>query len=148
MQELEKMDVIRERLGVSYKEAKDSLDKANGDLVQALISLEDRDNNWEERLMAGKSRIAAQVKEILHKGNVTRIRVKKNGETVLEFPAAVGAIGLLGVMASSHLAILAGLGGVAGMMNQYTLEVEKEGGQVTEHQIKTDVKVDKNDKLC
>lgn len=133
MQELEKIDVIRERLGVSYKAAKEALEKANGDVVQALVSLEERDTNWEDRLQAGKSKVAAQLKEILHKGNVTRIRIKKDGETVFEFPATVGALGLLGVMASSQLAVLAGLGGVAGMMNQYTLEVEKEGGQVTEH---------------
>lgn len=37
---LEKVDLIRERMDVGYKEAKDSLDQANGDVVKALIMLE------------------------------------------------------------------------------------------------------------
>ncbi|MFA6075892.1 MAG: DUF4342 domain-containing protein [Negativicutes bacterium] len=38
---LEKLDLIRERTGLSYKDAKDLLKKYNGDILEALIS-------WEE----------------------------------------------------------------------------------------------------
>ncbi|MEI6285090.1 MAG: DUF4342 domain-containing protein [Bacillota bacterium] len=38
---LEKLDLIRERTGLSYKEAKDLLEKHNGDILEVLIS-------WEE----------------------------------------------------------------------------------------------------
>jgi NACalpha-BTF3-like transcription factor len=137
VQELEKIDIIRERLGVSYQAAKEALDKANGDVVQALISLDQKNTSWDERIQSGKSKMAAQVKGILHHGNATRIHIKKDGETVFELPATVGALGLLGMMASSHLAILAGLGGVAGMLNQYSLKVEKEGVEQKEQQEKT-----------
>ena len=38
---LEKIDEIRERTGLNYKEAKDLLEEAEGDVVQALIILEE-----------------------------------------------------------------------------------------------------------
>lgn len=137
MHELEKIDVIRERLGVTYREAKEALAEAKGDVVEALIKLEEKAEetarNWDEKLQLKGHKWAAQVKEIVKKGNVTKVRVKKNGETVFEFPATVGALGLLGVLASSELAILAGLGTVGAMMKQYTLELERADGGKEEH---------------
>jgi len=40
MTELEKVEKLRERANVTYEEAKDALDKAGGDLLDALIYLE------------------------------------------------------------------------------------------------------------
>ena len=37
---LEKLDVIRERTGLGYKEAKDLLEQSNGEIMEALIAWE------------------------------------------------------------------------------------------------------------
>ncbi|MEI6285000.1 MAG: hypothetical protein WCP79_00705 [Bacillota bacterium] len=37
---LEKLDTIRERTGLGYKEAKDLLEKSNGEIMEALIAWE------------------------------------------------------------------------------------------------------------
>ncbi|WP_227767493.1 DUF4342 domain-containing protein [Zhaonella formicivorans] len=135
MTELEKIDILRERLGLSYKEAKDALDAAGGDLIQALITQEQKKANWEEKLQQEGGKLVTRVKEIIQQGNVTKVKVKKGDETVLEIPASVGAIGLLGVLASTPLTVIAGIGTVAAMMNKYRLEIEKANGETEEEDI-------------
>ena len=41
MDNIEKLDLIRERFNVSYKKAKEVLTETNGDVVEALIKLEE-----------------------------------------------------------------------------------------------------------
>ncbi len=86
-----KIDLLRERLGgISYKEARDALEEAEGDVVQALVDLEKVHRNWDEKLEEKGREIMAYIKEIIKQGNVTKVRLKKQAETVLEIPATVG----------------------------------------------------------
>ena len=136
MTELEKIDVLRERLGLSYQEAKVALDETDGDLIQALINMEqNKTSNWEEKFSAQGEALVAKVKEIIQRGNVTKVKVKKGDETVLEIPATVGALGLVGVLASAPLTVAAGIGTVAAMINQYKLEITKNDGQTEEEDL-------------
>lgn len=133
--ELHKIDIIRERLGVSYKEAQEALEQAGGDVVAAIISLEDKGSGFQESLEKRKEKLVAQVRSIMEKGNVTKIKVKKGDKVITEIPAAVGALGVVGMLASAEFAVLAGLGTIAAMLNDYTLEVEKKGGGKEDHDI-------------
>ncbi len=130
---LEKIDLIRERLDVSIREAKEALEATGGDVVEALVRLENQGRPWEETLQTKGHQIMTQLKGLFQKGNVTKVRLKRDGETVYEFPATVGALGLLGVLASTELAILTGVGTVAAMLNRYSLELEKASGEVENH---------------
>lgn len=125
MDELEKIDLIRDRLGVGYKEAKEALDAAGGDVVRALVLLEDKENRFSEKIQGRSQEFMGQIKGILHKGQDTRIKVKQGDRTVFEFPAPVGALGVLGVLASSQLALLGALGTMTAMAKNYTLEIER-----------------------
>lgn len=125
MNELEKIDLIRSRLGVSYAEAKQALDAAGGDVVGALIELEEREKNFSNRIQDRGQEFVGQLKGLLHKTQESRIKIKQGDKTVLEFPAPVGALGLLGVLASSQLAVLGALGTVTAMANNYTLEIDR-----------------------
>lgn len=125
--ELEKIDLIRARLGVGYKEAKEALDAAGGDVVQALIRLEDEKKNFTEKLQDRGQELLEQLKEIFQRGQETRIKIKQGERTVVELPAPVGALGLLGTLASSQLAVLGALGAVTAMARNYTLEIERPG---------------------
>lgn len=125
MNELEKIDLIRERLGIGYKEAKEALDEAEGDVVRALVLLEEKENRFAEKMQGRSQEFMGQLKGILHRGQETRIKVKQGDRTVLEFPAPVGALGVLGVLASSQLAILGALGTMTAMAKNYTLEIER-----------------------
>jgi len=133
--ELHKIDIIRERLGVSYKEAQDALEQAGGDVVAAIISLEEKGSDFQETLEKRKEKLISQVRAIIQKGNVTKIKVKKGDKVITEIPASIGALGVVGMLASAEFAILAGLGTIAAMLNDYTLEVEKKEGGTEDHEI-------------
>lgn len=124
--ELEKIDLLRARLGVSYKEAKDALEMAGGDVVEALIKLEEKNKQWNEKLHGKGNEFMGQFKTILEKGHKTKVKVKKDDNTVVEFPATIGALGVLGAMASTPILIVGALGTIAGLANNYRLEFEDE----------------------
>ncbi|GAB6180079.1 DUF4342 domain-containing protein [Desulfotomaculum defluvii] len=124
--ELEKIDLLRARLGVSYKEAKEALDMAGGDVVEALIKLEEKNRHWNEKLHGKSNEFMGQFKTIFEKGQKTKVKVKKDDNTVVEFPATIGALGVLGAMASTPILIVGALGTIAGLANNYRLEFQEE----------------------
>ncbi len=128
MNEIEKIDLIRSRMEVGYREAREALEAVGGDVVQALINLEERKNTFPEKVQHRGHELVGQLKGILHKGRDTRIKVKQGDRTVFDFPASLGALGLLGVLASSQLAVVGALGTIAAMSKNYHLEVERPEG--------------------
>lgn len=134
--ELYKIDIIRERLGVSYKEAQDALERSDGDVVAAIVDLEGQTVSFQENLEQRKEKLTSQVQSILKKGNVTKINLKKGDKVVTEIPVAVGALGIVAMIFSAPFAVLAGLSSIAAMLNDYTLEVVKKDGTKEEHEIK------------
>ncbi|MCR4418593.1 MAG: DUF4342 domain-containing protein [Clostridia bacterium] len=125
MEELEKIEVLRSRLGVSYREAKQALDAHNGDLVAALVDLEEKQGRLSVRLEACGREMLERARGWLSHGNLTRVKLKKGDETVLEFPATVGMAGLAAMLFSAPLAVAGALGAVAALANDYRLEVER-----------------------
>ncbi len=123
--ELKKVDIIRERLDVSYREAKEALDAAGGDVVQALINLEEKGYDFGERFHAKGQEVVGRLKGLLQKGRDYQVKVKKGDETVFEFPLSLGALGIIGALASSEIAVLGALGTTAAMAKKYTLEFER-----------------------
>jgi len=130
MDELEKIEVLRERLGVSYREAKEALDDSGGDLVQALISLEEKgQRRWSDKLLDKGGEVVDQFKTYIKKGNRTKVKLKRGERTIAEFPATAGVIGIVAALASTPLAIAAGIGAAAAVANKVHLEIEKAGGE-------------------
>ncbi len=136
MDELEKIDLLRERLGVTYKEAKDALDQAGGDVVQALINLEGPNKKWDDKVEQKGRELVDYIKEIIKKGNVTKVRLKKEDNVVVEIPATVGAIGVGGIFLSPILAVLGVVGTVAALVANYSLEIVRPDGKVEKHDLK------------
>ena len=90
---LEKVDIIRDRTGVTYKEAKDALEAANGNVVDALINIEEAGDKGGRRLFLSKgNEVVEKLKGIVRSGNVNRIRVKKDDCVILDIPVTAGAI--------------------------------------------------------
>jgi hypothetical protein len=123
--ELEKIDLLRARLGVGYSEAKVALDEVDGDVVQALIRLEERGRHLTEKLQGRSKEVMGHMRQFLSKGHQTKIKVKKDGQTVLEVPVTLGIAGLVGAMYSNELAMLGALGAVVAMANDYRFEIEE-----------------------
>jgi len=136
MDDLEKIDIIRERLGVTYKDAQEALQKAEGDVVRALINLEEPNKNWDDKLEQKGQKLIEYIKDILKKGNVTKVRIKKKDQVVWEISATIGALGVGAILLSPILTIIGVVGSVAAFVNDYTLEIIRPDGNVEQHDLK------------
>lgn len=133
-EELEKIDILRKRFNVGYREAKEAIESAGGDLVQALLLLEDRSRGPVGEIGERASEMWGQVKDVWERAQGTRLRIKDGERTVFEVPATMGALGVLGALASSELAVLGALGAVAGMAKKFTFEMETPDGKKTDRE--------------
>lgn len=116
---LQKIDLIRERTGLGYKEAKDLLDAHGGDVVAALVAWEQSEQSWKEKIQVKGEQLVEKIKELLREGNVTRIVIRKGEDVLVEIPVTWGAIGA--VMAPA----LAVVGVVAALVTNCTIEVQR-----------------------
>ena len=65
-------------------------------------------------------RLLAKVKELIHEGNIRRIRIKNDdGHTLLEIPLTLGVVGAVLVP------VFVAVGAIAALAADYTLEVER-----------------------
>lgn len=128
---LEKIDIIRIRMNVSYKEAKEALDNAGGDLVAALVALEAEKSSWSERLTDRGEEMLGRLKAYFEKGTAKKIRFKKGDRVLFELPASAGMLGLAGMLMSGELAVLGAVGTVTAMLNKCTLEFVDQDGTTT-----------------
>lgn len=110
---LEKIELVKERTGATYAEAKAALEKAEGSVVDAIIEVEEKMNQENDAVGGGSlkdSPIFAKMKEIVDKGNVTRILIRKGEKTIVNFPLTAGVIGAVLVPWGAILGIVAALG--------------------------------------
>lgn len=127
--ELSKIDTIRERMDISYREAKELLEEAEGDLVTALIRAEaKRTRGWTDRLVETGQELAGQVKTYIDKGNRTKVKLKQGDKTLFELPATFGVLGIAAALVSTELAVVAGIGAAAAIANKVSLEIENHDG--------------------
>ena len=76
-----------------------------------------------EKFTISGSQLVDKVKQLIHEGNIRRVRVLHEGRTVLEIPLSTGApAAALGIMIAP---VLAALGAFAALVTECTIEVEK-----------------------
>ncbi len=93
---LEKIELVKDRTGVSYKEAKEALEAADGSVVDAIIAIEDTvDISKGGKTSEFASETMDKIKEMVKKGNISKISVKKDGEAIVNIPVNVGVVGAL-----------------------------------------------------
>ena len=124
---LEKIELVKDRTGVTYAEAKEALERADGSVVDAIIDLEEKMNKEHDAVDGGSlkdSPIFAKMKEIVEKGNVTKIIIRKGDRTIVNFPLTAGVIGAALVPWGAILGIAAAVG------TQCDIEFIDEDGEV------------------
>ena len=128
---LEKVDQVRERTGVTYAEAKNALEVANGDVLEAIIYIE----NIKEADAKENSKLDAEsidefkkwLKDLINKGNITRIRISKDEKEIVDVPVNAGiAAGVIAVIFPPVLAFIV----IAGVVTQIKIEITKADGTV------------------
>lgn len=105
---LEKIDQVVERTGVTYEEARNALNECQGDVIDAIIYLEKNQTGFAEKLSSNinekKGAVMDNLKDLLKKGNVTRVVVRNEEKVVLNIPIYAGVIG---VMWQPYIALIA-----------------------------------------
>src|SRR3712207_925687 len=128
---LEKIDIIRERTGVSYTDAKEALEKCEGNVVDTLVYLEQEINNKTknkvEEMVTTKEEFKKWFIDLVEKGNATRIKVRKENKVIVDMPVNAGiAAGIFSMIFPP----LIGIGLIVAMATKITIEVTKEDGSV------------------
>lgn len=93
---LEKIELVKDRTGVSYKEAKEALEAADGSVVDAIIAIEETvDVNKNNKAGEFVNETMEKIKELVKKGNISKISVKRDDETMVNIPVNVGIVGTI-----------------------------------------------------
>ncbi|MEF9921283.1 MAG: DUF4342 domain-containing protein [Anaerovoracaceae bacterium] len=91
---LEKIELVKDRTGVTYKEAKEALEAAEGNVVDAIIAIEETiDIKTSKKASEKCDDLVRKMKEIVKKGNISRIVITKDDETLVNLPLTVGILG-------------------------------------------------------
>lgn len=112
---LEKVDEVRNRTGASYSEAKEALEFTGGDVLEAIVYIEQmrqeppKKDSFKDDLSDRGGEIIDMLKDLVKKGQVTRVLLQKDGKTVLDIPIVAGAVGALIFTGATAVGILAAL---------------------------------------
>ena len=76
-----------------------------------------------EKFTVSGSQLVEKVKQLIHEGNIRRVRVIHEGKTVFEIPLSIGApAAAIGIIAAP---VLAAIGAFAALITECTIEIEK-----------------------
>ncbi|MCI7204934.1 MAG: DUF4342 domain-containing protein [Clostridium sp.] len=127
---IEAIDQVMERVpGVTYAEVKEALIKCDGDVVDAIILLQNNSTN-EENIKSKKTfedvfgkdseQIKEEITELIRKSNVIRIVIEKNGKIIMNIPITAGVVGVV------FAPILTLIGLSASVLAKYRIKIENE----------------------
>lgn len=119
---LEQIDSLRKRANVSYQDAKEALEKYEGDIVEALVYLEKEKKVKASKKAEGRGDFWERIKGIIRKGNKTKLQIKNENRVVLNIPITLAII--ITVFAT-HITIL---GLVIALLTKHKIRIEKANG--------------------
>ena len=76
-----------------------------------------------EKFTVSGNQIVDKVKQLIHEGNIRKVRLVHEGRTIIEIPLTIGApVAVAGILAAP---LLAAIGAFAALVTECTIEVEK-----------------------
>lgn len=124
---LEKIDIIRERTGVSYTDAKEALEACSGNVVDALIYIEQNKKATMNNIYTTKDEFIDWLKDLVNKGNINRIRIKKEEKVIVDIPVNAGIAATLTALIWPPLIAI---GILTAVVTKVTIEITKNDGSV------------------
>ena len=126
---LEKIELVKDRTGVTYKEAKEALEAADGSVVDAIIAIEESIGAKSKFKIGGDAngygqQVIDKIKALINKGNVSKIVIKKDEEIIVNLPVTIGVAGA--VIAPWAIVI----GAITAFGTKCVVEVVKEDGSI------------------
>lgn len=131
---LEKVDQVIERTSVTYGVAKEALEKTDGNVLDAIILIEEMQSSQVEEVKEEDSNNYETMDELkkwlidtVKKGNVSRIRIKKDDKVLADIPVNAGiAAGAIAIMLPPVLAVVV----VATVATNLVIEITRPDGRV------------------
>ena len=142
---IEMVDKVMERVpSASYKEVKEALVHSDGDILEAIIYLEENSGaikaknkvedffekskedaeevrkNTEEKIGKDVEELKAQLKELFAKSNRVRVVVEKEGKIIMYIPFTVGVLGI------AMMPLITILGLSAAVLSKYRIKIQNE----------------------
>lgn len=142
---IEMVDKVMERVpSASYKEVKEALVHSDGDILEAIIYLEENSGaikakkkvedffekskedaeevrkSTEEKIGKDVEELKAQLKELFAKSNRVRVVVEKEGKIIMNIPFTVGVLGI------AMMPLLTILGLSAAVLSKYRIKIQNE----------------------
>ncbi len=122
---LEKIELVKDRTGVGYKEAKEALEKTEGSVVDAIIHIEENiDEASKSKMGTQSAAMVDAIKEAIRKGNVNKLTIKKDNDVILNLPLSIGIIGTVLFPWAIIGATIAAFG------TKCTIELVKDNGEI------------------
>lgn len=76
-----------------------------------------------EKFTVSGNQVVEKVKQLIHEGNIRRVRLVHEGRTIIEIPLTIGApVAVASIIAAP---VLAAIGAFAALVTECTIEVEK-----------------------
>jgi len=76
-----------------------------------------------EKFTISGDKLVEKVKQLIHEGNIRKVRIIHKEKTVFEIPLTIGAPATVAVILAAP--VLAALGAFAALVTECTIEVEK-----------------------
>jgi len=90
---LEAIDQLRMRANISYREAKELLEETGGDLIEALVYLEENSKDTLHSFSEKGKDFLTRARQVAGELHRQKVKIKLKEKTLAEIPVTVGAIG-------------------------------------------------------
>jgi hypothetical protein len=81
--------------------------------------MSDEPRTVKEEMKVAGSELVGKVKDLLHQGNIRRLVIKQDGNTIMELPLTLAAVGVVAAP------VLAAVGAVAALVTDCSIVVER-----------------------
>lgn len=96
---IEQIDEIRKRTNCSYQEARELLQKHDGDIIEAVIEFEQKQGHrFKQKTGKNEEGYGGKFKRLIHKGFVTRFVIEKDENTILNISLNILLLAVLFTM--------------------------------------------------
>lgn len=116
---LELIDQLKARANISYRRAKELLEETGGDLIKALINLEESSTDTGREYLKQGQFLISRTLRAAGKLHQKKVRVKLQEKTVAEIPVTAGAL------AAALFPKLAALGVIALLAAHGSMEINE-----------------------
>ena len=110
---------------MAKKKAKKAEEPEVIEITEEDVAAEDTGRSWTEEFEMAGGEVMGFIKKIWREGNVRRIIVRnESGETIVNMPVAVGAIGLFPPVTGAVIALTA-IGAIVALVSKCKISVER-----------------------